>query len=109
MNRNGREPLVISSQCLEVGEEMVPYGNRLGPLEVGIPGNGKVGVSLGHSQYRTHATLQTRPHLPACILEEQTHIGRNLVVSATPGMQLVRSLGLTLQGLLKVHMNVLEF
>ncbi len=73
---------------MDVGEQLVSEGDRLGVLEMGHPGSR--GVHLGR-RLIDESELQvdeTRRHLAGMVTQVHPQVGGNLVIAATPRPQL---------------------
>jgi hypothetical protein len=103
------ETAAVAAQHLDVGQEVVrePYG--LGALEVGVAGCNRVDVLLRLAQQAEAELVDRVDDPPARRQRVEAQVGRDLVVAAARGVQLLARLTDLLGELdLEVHMDVLE-
>ena len=108
MRRDVGEAQAIALEHLQPCEKMMRENHRLRALQVRVAGNQYVAVGFSHGEERTLGGTQFLADRRAGVLEEQPHVRRDLVVATPGGVELGRGRYALRQGLLDVHVHILE-
>ncbi len=99
---------MVALQHLHPGEQVVGDEDRLRPLKVRVAGDDHVPVRLRGAKEGPLGPGNLLREDRARVLEEQPHVGRNLVVAASARVELRGSGDAKRQRMLDVHVDVLQ-